>query len=82
MNGEPSGFAAGHAGALPTVHLAPDAHLSLDLSRWISARAGGSVAVALLRSQFVFERSTGEQLLFDPPWLAATADLGFAVVLP
>lgn len=81
-NAEPEGFEAAHGGSLLTFHLVPDAHLSIQLARGISARAGGSLAVALLRSQFVFETSAGQRFLFDPPWLAGTVDLGLAVTLP
>ena len=82
VNAEPSGFAVAHAGSLLTLHVMSDAHLSIDLGYGISARVGGSLGIALLRSQFVFERSTGQQSIFDPPWLVATADLGLAVALP
>jgi hypothetical protein len=81
-NAEPEGFEAAHGGSLLTFHLLPDAHISIQLARGISARAGGSLAVALLRSQFVFETSAGQRFLFDPPWLAGTVDLGLAATLP
>jgi hypothetical protein len=79
----PSGFTtAQQGGSLPTVHLVVDPHLSLVVAHGVLLRAGGSLAAALLRSEFVFDNSAGAQGLFDAPVLAATADLGLAVSLP
>jgi hypothetical protein len=78
----PTGFLTAHGGSLPTVHLVADAHLSLSLVRSVVARAGGSLAAALRRSEFVFDNAAGAQTLFDASVLAATADLGLAVTLP
>lgn len=78
----PTGFVTAHGGSLPTVHLVADAHLSLSVVRSVVVRAGGSLAAALLRSEFVFDDAAGAQALFDASVLAATADLGLAVTLP
>ena len=61
----PTGFVTAHGGSLPTVHLVADAHLSLSLVRSVVVRAGGSLAAALLRSEFVFDNAAGAQTLFD-----------------
>jgi hypothetical protein len=82
VDSEPTGFATAQGGSLPTLHLVVDAHLSLAITEAVSARAGGSLAVAVLRSQFVFDNSEGQQALFNPSLLAVTADLGLAVNLP
>jgi hypothetical protein len=82
VSSEPAGFVTSQSGSLPTVHLVADAHVSLDVARGVLVRAGGSLGVALLRSEFAFDNSAGTQTLFDPPTLAATADLGVAVTLP
>jgi hypothetical protein len=82
VGSEPSGFMTAQGGSLPTVHVVVDPHLSLVLARGVLARAGGSLALALLRSEFVFDNTAGVQGLFDAPVLAATADLGLAVSLP
>jgi len=82
VDSEPTGFATAQGGSLPTLHLVVDAHLSLVVAGGVSARAGGGLAVALLRTQFVFDNSDGTQALFNAPLLAATADLGLAVSLP
>jgi hypothetical protein len=82
VSSAPTGFATSEGGSLPTVHVAVDGHLSLVLARGVSARLGGSLAAALLRSQFVFDDADGSQSLFEAPALAATADLGLAVTLP
>jgi hypothetical protein len=81
VQSSPSGFTTASGGALPTVHLVADAHLTFALIGNLSAQAGGSLAAALLRSQFVFDSPGGSQMLFDAPEFAATADLGLAVVL-
>jgi hypothetical protein len=78
----PTGFLTAQGGSMPTVQLVADAHLSLSLTRSVVARAGGSLAAALLRSKFVFDDAAGAQTLFDASVLAATADLGLAVTLP
>jgi hypothetical protein len=78
----PTGFVTAQGGSLPTVHLVADAHLSLTVAGALAARAGGSLAVALLRSEFAFDSSGGSQSLFDVPELAAMADLGLELTLP
>jgi hypothetical protein len=78
----PTGFVTARGGSLPTVHLVVDAHLSFSLMRSVVARAGGSLAAALLRSEFVFDNAAGTQTFFDASALAATADLGLAITLP
>jgi hypothetical protein len=78
----PTGFATAQGGSLTTLHLLADAHLSLAVAGGVAVLVGGSLAVALLRSQFVFDDSGGSQSLFDAPVLAAMADLGLAVALP
>jgi len=82
VSSEPAGFVTSQGGSLPTLHLVADAHLSLDVARGVLVRAGEALGLALLRSEFVFDNSAGTQSLFDPPSLAATADLGLAVALP
>jgi hypothetical protein len=82
VDSDPTGFVTAQGGSLPTVHLVADAHLSLHLTTAVAGRLGGSLAFALLRSQFVFDDSAGTQQLFNAPLLAATADLGIAVTLP
>ena len=82
VSAAPSGFESAHGGMLLTFHLVPDVHMSVALASGISVRAGGSLAVGLRRSQFVFETTSGQQALFDSPLLAATVDLGVAIALP
>ncbi len=82
VDSEPMGFVTDHGGSLPTLHAVADAHLAFFVSTGVAVRAGASLGAALLRSQFVFDNVNGRQMLFDPPFLAAMADLGLTVAVP